>query len=167
MNLIRSAYRGPTSRVGWTSESHLVEGGRTDVTQVLGLITAPGSLLLLLEEEAGEIVACCHLADRGAGLAYLGTVAVQPQRQRGGLGRTLIAEAERRAESTFGSHEIEMTVLAQQEDLIAYYNRRGFHATGEIRPFPADDIFARPLRNDLRFVVLSKGLEPRHSTVGS
>jgi hypothetical protein len=51
-----------------------------------------------------------------------------------------------------------MTVLAPQEALIAYYERRGFRRTGETRPFPADPRYARPLRDGLRFVVLEKSL---------
>jgi hypothetical protein len=51
-----------------------------------------------------------------------------------------------------------MTVLAQQDKLIAYYERRGFRRTGETRPFPADPRYARPLRDDLHFVVLVKAL---------
>ena len=51
-----------------------------------------------------------------------------------------------------------MTVLAQQDKLIAYYERRGFRRTGATRPFPADPRYARPLRDDLYFVVLEKPL---------
>jgi len=49
-------------------------------------------------------------------------------------------------------------VLAQQDKLIAYYERRGFTRTGETRPFPADPRYARPRRDDLYFVVLVKDL---------
>jgi hypothetical protein len=51
-----------------------------------------------------------------------------------------------------------MTVLAPQDKLIAYYERRGFRPTGETRPFPADPTYARPLRDGLYFVVLEKSL---------
>ena len=51
-----------------------------------------------------------------------------------------------------------MTVLAPQEALIAYYERRGFRRTGEQRPFPADEKFARPRRDGLYFADLAKPL---------
>jgi ribosomal protein S18 acetylase RimI-like enzyme len=51
-----------------------------------------------------------------------------------------------------------MTVLAQQELLIAWYERLGFRRTGEIRPFPADPTYARPLQDGLYFTVLAKRL---------
>ena len=55
-----------------------------------------------------------------------------------------------------------MTVIAQREDLISWYERRGFARTGETRPFPYHDVRAGlPKRDDLHFVVLSKQLTGR------
>jgi ribosomal protein S18 acetylase RimI-like enzyme len=156
-SLIRSAYRGTDSRAGWTSEADLVEGERISSGQVLAMISDAGSLLLT-GEQAGAIVACCQLRNEGAALAYFGTFAVSPSAQGGGLGRQLMAEAERQAVAAFAARRLEMTVLAQQDKLIAYYERRGFCRTGETRPFPADARYARPLRDGLYFVVLVKDL---------
>ena len=78
--------------------------------------------------------------------------------QQAAVGRQLMAEAERQAVTAFAARRLEMTLLAQQEKLIAYYERRGFRRTGETRPFPADPRYARPLRDDLHFVVLEKSL---------
>jgi ribosomal protein S18 acetylase RimI-like enzyme len=156
-DLIRSAYRGQDSRAGWTSEADLVEGERISRDQVLAMISAGGSLLLV-GADASQIVACCQLRNQGAGLAYFGTFAVSPQAQGAGLGRQLMTEAERQAVAAFAATRLEMTVLAQQDRLIAYYERRGFRRTGETRPFPADPRYARPLRDDLYFVVLEKPL---------
>ena len=156
-DLIRSAYRGQDSRAGWTSEADLVEGERISRDQILTMISAGGSVLLV-GEDAGQIVACCQLRNEGAGLAYFGTFAVSPQAQGAGLGRRLMAEAERQAVAAFAATRLMMTVLAQQDKLIAYYERRGFRRTGETRPFPADPRYARPLRDDLCFAVLEKPL---------
>jgi ribosomal protein S18 acetylase RimI-like enzyme len=162
--LIRSAYRGDDSRAGWTSEADLVEGERINAGQVRAMITGAGSLMLVGEDaDVSQIVACCQLRNEGAGLAYFGTFAVSPQTQGAGLGRQLMAEAERLAVSSFGATRLEMTVLAPQDKLIAYYERRGFHPTGETRPFPADPTYARPLRDGLYFVVLEKSLGVRRS----
>ena len=158
-DLIRSAYRGEDSRAGWTSEAHLVEGERINAGQVRTMITAAGSLLLAAEDaDTGRIVGCCQLRNEGAGLAYFGTFAVSPQAQGAGLGRQLMTEAEHQAITTFGATRLEMTVLAPQDKLIAYYERRGFRRTGETRPFPADPRYARPLVDGLSFVVLAKPL---------
>lgn len=158
--LIRSAYRGESSRQGWTSEADLVDGDRINAEQVLARIEEPNSIMLVFDE-GNKIIACCQVADRGSNVAYFGTFAVTPAAQGAGLGRRVMAEAERSAVLTFGSAVLELTVLAQQEKLIAWYERLGFSRSGETRPFPADPEFARPLRNDLYFVVLSKNLPPR------
>ena len=155
--LIRSAYRGKTSQTGWTSEADLVEGERISPDQVRDMIGRGGSLMLAGENEAG-IVACCQLENRGSGLAYFGTFAVSPDDQGAGLGRQLMAAAEHQAITAFAASRLEMTVLAQQDKLIAYYERRGFRRTGETRPFPDHPRYARPLRDDLYFVVLVKDL---------
>jgi ribosomal protein S18 acetylase RimI-like enzyme len=156
-DLIRSAYRGDDSRAGWTSEADLVEGERISPAQVRAMISDTGSLMLA-GEVAGQIVGCCQLRNEGAGLAYFGTFAVSPSVQGAGLGRQLMTEAERLAIAAFAATRLEMTVLAPQDKLIAYYERRGFHRTGATRPFPADPLYARPLVDGLYFVVLEKPL---------
>lgn len=163
VELIRTAYRGEASRDGWTSEADLVEGDRIDLAQVLHIIAKPGSLMVVLDETedeagAGGITACCAVEDRGGGLAYFGTFAVSPAAQGHGTGRRMMVEAQRRAVADFGAVTMEITVLAQQAALLAWYERLGFRRTGEQRPFPADPKSARPLRDDLHFVVLTKDL---------
>ena len=91
--LIESAYRGDSSRTGWTTEADILEGQRTDPEGVLAVIKAPDSRLLTVERE-GAVVACCQLEHRGAH-AYFGMFAVSPALQGGGLGKVIIAEAER------------------------------------------------------------------------
>jgi GNAT superfamily N-acetyltransferase len=157
VSLIRSAYRGDASRAGWTSEADLVEGERIDLDSLLRLLGAPTSRILVVEDRSNP-VACCQLENREAGVVYLGTFAVCPQRQAQGLGGWLIEQAERAAAKTFAARTIEITVVAQQRALLAWYERRGFVRTGQTRPFPADPRYARPLRDDLHFVVLSKAV---------
>jgi ribosomal protein S18 acetylase RimI-like enzyme len=155
--LIRAAYRGTISRNGWTSEADLVGGDRIDVERVLSIIDGPKSMMLVVEQ-GDDLIACCQLEDRGNNQGYFGTFAVSPYAQGGGLGRRLVTEAQRQAVLRYGSSVLEMTVLAQQENLIAWYERLGFRRTGETRPFPADPIYARPLQEGLYFAVLAKRL---------
>jgi hypothetical protein len=54
---------------------------------------------------------------------------------------------------------MEMQVIAQRDELIAWYERRGYALTGETRPFPYDEQRYTPKREDLAFVVLAKGLQ--------
>ncbi|MFE6524145.1 GNAT family N-acetyltransferase [Streptomyces sp. NPDC057794] len=157
VTLIESAYRGEASRAGWTTEADILEGQRTDPEGVRAVIKAPDSRLLTVERE-GRIVACCQLEHRGDH-AYFGMFSVSPALQGAGLGKVVIAEAERQARADWGVAEMHMTVISVRDDLIAWYERRGYRRTGRMTPFPyGDERFGIPLRDDLRFELLVKEL---------
>ncbi|MFH9176971.1 GNAT family N-acetyltransferase [Streptomyces albogriseolus] len=157
VELIESAYRGESSRAGWTTEADILQGQRTDPEGVLEVVKAPDSRLLTVERE-GRIVACCQLEHRGDH-AYFGMFAVSPVLQGAGLGRAVIAEAERQARESWGVTEMHMTVITVREDLIAWYERRGYRRTGRTTPFPyGDERFGIPQRDDLAFELLVKEL---------
>ncbi|HRL06539.1 GNAT family N-acetyltransferase [Brevundimonas diminuta] len=156
--LIESAYRGDSAKAGWTHEADLLGGQRTDETELRDIL-ADASRVLLLAEIDGVLTGCVQVAKQGEGLAYLGLLTVDPRRQAGGLGRWLIAAAEAEAIDRFGATRMEMTVIRQRAELIAWYERRGYRLTGETRPFPLDDErFGLPQTRELEFVVLEKAL---------
>ncbi|WP_336322317.1 GNAT family N-acetyltransferase [Streptomyces lavendofoliae] len=162
VDLVQSAYRGDSSRAGWTTEADILEGRRTDPEGVREVIATPGSRLLVVERD-GDLVACCQLEHRGDA-AYFGMFAVRPGLQGGGLGRRVIAEAERLAVAEWGVREMHMTVISVRDELIAWYERRGYRRTGRMTPFPyGDERFGVPQRDDLRFELLVKDLPPAHS----
>ena len=158
--LVNSAYRGDSGRVGWTTESDLLGGQRTDPPALREFI-AQGETTgdrVLLVHEAARIDACVQL-ERHGDEAYLGMFTVRPVLQGGGLGRRLLAGAEQHARHRWRVTAMHMTVIAQRAELIAWYGRRGYRATGETAPFPYGDArFGEPLRPDLHFVVLRKAL---------
>jgi ribosomal protein S18 acetylase RimI-like enzyme len=155
--LIESAYRGDASRSGWTTEADILDGQRTDPEGVLEVVKSPDSRLLTVERD-GTVVACCQLEHRGE-YAYFGMFAVSPTLQGAGLGKAVIAEAERQARESWGVREMHMTVISVRDDLIAWYERRGYRRTGEMSPFPyGDERFGIPLRPDLQFELLVKPL---------
>lgn len=157
VDLIESAYRGDASRAGWTTEADLLAGQRTDPEGVAAVVRHETGLLLVAERE-GALTACCQLEHRGDH-AYFGMFAVRPALQGGGLGRTMLAEAERTARETWEAREMRMTVIRQRTELIAWYERRGYRRTGEFSPFPyGDERFGIPQRDDLEFEVLVKPL---------
>ncbi len=155
--LIESAYRGDSAKAGWTHEADLLGGQRTDEGELLDIV-ADVSRIILLAEVEGILTGCVHVADQGEGLAYLGLLTVDPTRQAGGLGRLLIDAAETEARSRFAATRMEMTVIRQRSELIAWYERRGYALTGETRPFPLDETTFGLSDRDLTFVVMEKAL---------
>ncbi len=149
--VIERAYRGDTARAGWTFESDLLTGPRIDLATLTAILDSPADqLLVALDGE--QPIGCVQVTDRGDGVAYLGLLCIDPLRQAGGLGRRMIEAAETRAATDFAANSIEMTVIDSRTELIAYYQRRGYALTGEIRPFPI------PLDPPLSMVVLAKAL---------
>lgn len=157
--LVQSAYRGESSRAGWTTEADLLDGQRTDAEQVRGAIDEPGSRVLLALDPEDGLLACCQVQRRDARLAHFGMFAVRPLRQGGGVGGRVLAAAEELARRELGAAQMEMAVIAQRGELIAWYERRGYVRTGGTLPFPhGDPRFGLPRRADLAFCVLAKQL---------
>jgi ribosomal protein S18 acetylase RimI-like enzyme len=106
-----------------------------------------------------ELCGCCELRQRDGGAAYFGMFAVNPVLQGAGIGTAVLGEAERQVRKLWGATRMEMTVLVQREELIAWYVRRGYRRTGVTEPFPyGEERFGRPRRPDLEFEVLAKDL---------
>jgi GNAT superfamily N-acetyltransferase len=155
--LVHSAYRGESSRAGWTTEADLLDGPRLDADLLRAELTDPATTLLVTEDEHGP-VGCATVTDRGDGLFYFGLFAVRPGAQGGGIGSALLDAAEAHGRARGGT-VMEMTVISLRADLIAWYARRGYRPTGEHRPFPyGDERYGLPRRDDLEFSVLRKEL---------
>jgi ribosomal protein S18 acetylase RimI-like enzyme len=156
--LVNSAYRGETSRQGWTTESDLLGGQRTDPETLRRDLAAQSGaqLLVLRDEPAGPMLGCVWLEPADGETWRLGMLTVRPDLEDRRLGRGLIEAAERFAAER-GARRVRMTVIQIRGELIAWYERRGYAATGERRPFPyGDPAFGIPTRPDLEFVVLEK-----------
>lgn len=154
--LVNSGYRGDSSRQGWTTEADLLGGIRIDKDAMTDLLKAPGSAILKATDADGIIQGCVHLQDTEKAL-YLGMLTVSPTLQNAGIGRQLMLAAEEFArEKDFSA--ITMTVISVREELIAWYQRRGYADTGERKPFPMNDPrFGLP-KQPLEFIVMAKKL---------
>lgn len=155
VELVTSAYRGEVSKQGWTTEADLLDGQRIDPDVLRHDIDRAQSRILIAERD-GELLACAHVAvEDGAG--YFGMFSVRPDLQGGGVGKAMLAEAERVAREDWGLPAMRMTVIDVRDELIAFYERRGYARTGIKKPFPyGDERYGIPKRDDLRFEILEK-----------
>ena len=159
IELVTSAYRGDASRAGWTTEADILDGQRVDAEGIHAELVRPRSAILIAERD-GHMLACCHVADED-GHGYFGMFAVSPATQGSGVGKQMMQLAERHVTEQWRLPTMRMTVIDCRDELIAFYERRGYARTGIKKPFPYGDArFGLPRRDDLRFEVLEKRLEP-------
>ncbi|GAB3743670.1 GNAT family N-acetyltransferase [Hymenobacter agri] len=152
---VNAAYRGETARQGWTTEADLLDGQRIDEAGMLEMLAQPGTAMLLAQNEAGELLGSFYAQLKGD-VVYLGMLAVDPTLQAQGVGRFLLEAAEAYGRQ-HGCTISRMTVISVRTELIAYYERRGYHLTGATEPFPTDPRFGIP-KQPLVLWVMEKAL---------
>ena len=160
VELLNSAYRGEASKKGWTTEADLLGGQRTDAAMIEEEMSMPAADFLKYTDPSGLLTGCVYLKKSGNKL-YLGMLSVSPQLQNGGIGKQLLQAAETYA-SEKGCHQIYMTVISVRRELIAWYERHGYQATGERMPFEPEERFGIPTQ-PLEFIVLEKKLTRQKS----
>lgn len=151
--LINSAYRGETSKKGWTTEANLLEGKRTDEQEMTEIFLDPKNTILKYTEK-DHIIGSVLLVEKGHQL-YLGMLTVSPELQNSGIGKKMLAEAENHAKA-LGLSSIIMTVISVREELIAWYKRHGYVDTGEREAFPVSEIHVTISEKPLEFIYLEK-----------
>lgn len=152
--LVNSAYRGESSKKGWTTEADLLGGIRIDEEAMHEMVARIDATVLKCLDENKNINGCVYLKNQKPKL-YLGMLTVQPDIQTQGIGKKLLKASEEYAKEN-GFHSIVMTVISVRHELIAWYERRGYNLTGERKPFPAHDPRLGLPKQDLEFVVLEK-----------
>ncbi len=153
--LVNSAYRGESSKIGWTTEADLLDGVRIVETTLLDQMLTPGQYFLKAVDGHGTIIGCVSLLEKETAI-YLGMLTVNPTIQSKGIGRTLL-DASTDFAKDLGKQYIEMTVITKRAELIEWYERKGYVKTGEFRPFPNDPKFGIQ-KEPLEFLVLKKTL---------
>lgn len=130
------------------AESFFVERDRID-GETLRRMMAKGKFLLA--EEGGELLGCVYLELRGE-RAYFGLLAVDPARQRRGLGRRLIREVEDAARGA-GCRFMDIQIVNLRAELPPFYWGLGYVETGTA-PFPAEVA----TKQECYFIIMSKPL---------
>jgi GNAT superfamily N-acetyltransferase len=130
-------------------EDFFVDGDRTTDMDVRSKMDRGG--FLVLEDGRGALAGCVYVELRGT-RGYFGMLAIDPARQRQGLGARLVAAAEdhcRRA----GCREMEIEVANLRRELPPYYRRLGYVECGT-RPFPDP----RRTRQSCHFILMARTL---------
>ena len=137
--LVNSAYRGPSSKVGWTTEAELLDGQRTDPESILALINEENNFIELgFQTVTNQLLASVHIKIESDKFLYFGMLTVAPNFQAQGLGKIILNHIETIAKKNHCS-TIRLSVIDKRVELIDFYKRRGFVATGNFEPFPEND----------------------------
>jgi GNAT superfamily N-acetyltransferase len=130
-------------------EQLVFAGDRIDNPGVRGYMSRG---TFLVAEDLRGLAGCVYIETRDA-RSYLGLLAVQPARQRTGLGRQLVAAAENLARES-GSRVMDLRVIsARGEQLLPFYQRLGYQFV-RTEPFPPDLVARVPAH----YILMSKPL---------
>ncbi|HMH31821.1 MAG TPA: GNAT family N-acetyltransferase [Puia sp.] len=161
INLLNSAYRGEASRKGWTTEADLLKGNqRMDRETMLEHLESPDAVMLKYTNQDGNIDGCVFLQKKQNRM-YLGMLSVSPDQQANGIGKQLLSASIDHAKR-MDCQVIYMSVISERNELIAWYERHGYHQTGERIPFAPPEKFGIPV-SALEFVVLECNLSTTQS----
>ncbi|MEO6733084.1 MAG: GNAT family N-acetyltransferase [Ferruginibacter sp.] len=155
ITLVNSAYRGESSKKGWTTEAELLDGIRASRPSIESMLQQPGAMILAAKTEAGCIAGCVYLKKDATHLC-LGMLTVAPDIQAKGIGKQLLLAAENYGRE-MDCTSIIMSVIDVRHELIDWYMRKGYQSTGETKPFPNDPAFGIA-KQPLQFIILEKRL---------
>lgn len=156
--LVVSAFRGASSRSGWTTEADLFTDERISEAGLVAKIQQPNGQVIMVLDESDTLLGCAEIVSQGA-VVQIGMVAVAPGSQGRGIGKALIAHLERVGVAKYEAERMELCVIWTREDLIKFYIRRGFVRTKRTEPFPYKALVnGKALRDDLYFDILEKKL---------
>ena len=159
--LIRFAYRGGKETISWTNEHKLVKGQLITEPELKETISSSDQAILVCEEkqDGRRVLLGCIQVEQHGDDAYIGMLAVDPDRQSGGVGKLLLQSAETYAVGVFGCSTAIMWILAGRTELLSWYERMGYKLTGETKPFLPPESGVVALVDDLHFQVLKKELD--------
>ena len=135
-DLVNSAYRGETSRAGWTTEADLLDGLRISNPEVAALIKREDAFILVgvLQDQVVACIACEHHENT----AKFGLIAVKPKLQNKGYGREMIQAAEAISAREWRVAGFYLSVITLRTELIEFYERLGYQRSGQFEDFPVN-----------------------------
>ncbi|PYH47095.1 GNAT family acetyltransferase [Aspergillus saccharolyticus JOP 1030-1] len=145
-DLIESAFRAADPRPNWTGDLALGARFHVALDDILTRITDPESAILIAMATATAnsdsdststepIIACVSMRRHGPDFARLSYVAVAQGHQQSGLGRRVLGLAEEHCRRVWGVKKVGLNALDTRLELIKWYQRCGYVATGEVTRF--------------------------------
>ena len=119
-------------------ERFFIDTDRTNLEKVRALLQK-GEFLLAEEKDA--LAGCIYVELRGE-RGYFGLLAVDPARQRSGLGSRLVVAAEEYCRAA-GCQFMDLTIVNLRTELPGFYHRLGYVESGTL-PFPSDQQANQP-----------------------
>ncbi|MGD8568369.1 MAG: GNAT family N-acetyltransferase [Gammaproteobacteria bacterium] len=150
--IVNASYRPKRGAEGWTHESGLVGGERTNAAQVEVLLRRS---VILLGVHQLNIVACVQIELKGRD-AHIGMLAVMPAMQSTGIGSALLAHAEAHAATALKAEQFVLVVVEARSELIEFYARRGYEQAEQGLPYPTHAGVGTPRRGELGLSILRK-----------
>lgn len=171
--VVNWAYRGkspePDGDRGWTTERHLfVDGVRILVADAETLMKSCAekgpeheALLLALQpavdgNSLDELLGTIHVQRSSDVEAEIGMFSVDPDRQGGGVGARLLSAAHEVARTHMRVERTVIWVISGRSELLAWYSRKGYVATGEKAPFPDQDGRVGKPKKELEFLRMER-----------
>ncbi len=130
-DLINLTYRGES---GWTRETHIIGGDRTNRYEIEMALMNPAAHFFVTYHDQ-SLASSIYVVKENAH-AYIGFFSVHPSLQGMGLGKHVLAQTEIFATETLGVNKFIMFVVSQRQELMAFYERRGYLRTGQIDAYP-------------------------------
>lgn len=131
--LVNRAYSPRPEDAGWVGDRTFRAGDRTDAAEIAAMLADPATVVLV--GSLGGVTTSCVALTRRVDSAYLGSFAVDPDRQSSGIGRRTMAAAESHVGQRWGLGRIDIHVMEHHGALVEWYRRLGYVETGERKPF--------------------------------
>jgi ribosomal protein S18 acetylase RimI-like enzyme len=142
-SLVRSAFASIASRFALTADNCPSHPSLCQQSWIERDLRRGAQFYLCLEHD--EPVGCYGLVQSRDDAVRMEKLAVLPQNQCAGIGTALLEDAKVRAQNG-GSTMMEVSVLHDNAELVAWYTRRGFTLSGTARyphlPFMVGFLFA-------------------------
>lgn len=156
VRLVESVYRGENSKRGWTTEADMVGGQRTDEEMIRAEMAQPQSLFLVAEK--GDALVGSVMLQNKEKYGYLGMLSVDVNAQNLKLGRRLMEACEELVRDEWNHGEIRITVIHLRDELLNWYERRGYRRTGLMTDFHVNRRFGLAKIEGLKFIEMAKSL---------